>query len=854
MQRIPQCGASILLPPPAQCLQAGFESAHSGANPSMQGKTVTQGGTETLKLDADDSIASEQFEIGPYRIIGLLGEGGMGRVYLAQQIHPQRQVALKVVRGLSSAVIERMRREIEVLAQLEHPGIARLYAAGESRIDDVDVPWLALEYVRGVDLVRHAQDRSLDLAARLRLLIEIARAVHFAHARGVIHRDLKPGNILVDENGHPKVLDFGIARLRHDASNHLTQDGQVLGTLPYMSAEQLAGDSSRIDARSDVYSLGVLAYELIAGRLPHPRLNTSTIFEALDILRHEAPPRLATISAAARGDLDTVIMKALASEREQRYTSAADFADDLQRIIEHRPIMARPLTRMYRASRFVRRHRMLTAAMASIVLILAVASIISLRFALAEQKARAEADQRAQESAAVNKFLERMLASADPELSAGHKLTVDDVVDQAERDLQRLDSEPGVQRAVATTLARTRRALGEFDAALALNESAFTLGESTGASADQQANLLHQRAVLFTDLGQFEKSEATLAEARALWPKPSLATRLSFDLSAARIDDEAGRPEPAEEKYRTLLASAALIDMATIKADADLRATIEIARSNLSGVLRDRGALEESEQLTREVLEGRIEELGERAPLTLASRNKLALVLAARGENEQAAREAAEGLRLQREVLGNNHASTLTSMQTLANILMALKQYDEAEALTRESLQGMETQFGDDYAQTLASMNTLAYLLEERGKIDEAEVAYRRIIEIQTRGGVEHPTTLAPRNNLAMLLMKAGHHDAARAEFASLMKHSRATVGDEHAMTAIFMSNEGWCLSRMGRTDEARVELEDAHGRLLAIFGADHARTRAAAERLSEVYRKLGENEKAEAMMPTPNA
>ncbi len=838
----------------AQCLQVALVDDRFDAILSMQGKTVTQSGTDTLRLDAGTSTTRESFEIGPYRILGLLGEGGMGRVYLAQELHPQRQVALKVVRGLSPAVIDRMRREIEVLAQLEHPGIARLYAAGESRIDDVDVPWLALEYVRGVDLVRHAEEKNLDLVGRLRLLIEIARSVQYAHDRGVIHRDLKPGNILVDDQGHSKVLDFGIARLREDGAQGLTQDGQVLGTLPYMSAEQLGGESSRIDARSDVYSLGVLAYELIAGRLPHPRLNTSTIFEALDILRHEAPPRLATISPPARGDLDTVIMKALATEREQRYASASDFADDMQRIIEHRTIMARPLTRLYRASRFVRRHRLLTAAMASIVVVLAVASIVSLRFALAEQTARAEADQRAQESAAVNAFLERMLASADPELSAGRKLTVDEVVDQAERDLARLDREPGVQRAVATTLARTRRALGEYEASLALNERAFKLGVTTGVSAPQQAELLHQRAVLYTDLGQFDQSLAVLQQARDVWPTAPLARRLGFDLTAAHVDDEAGRPEAAEEKYRAVLAAEATIDKASIKADATLRTTFEIARSNLSGVLRDRGALDESEKLTREVLDGRIEELGERAPLTLASRNKLALVLAARGDNEEAEKEAAETLRLQREVLGNNHPSTLTSMQTLANILMVLKQYDEAEALTRESLKGMEAQFGDDYAQTLASMNTLAYLLEERGKIDEAEAAYRRIIEIQTRGGVEHPTTLAPRNNLAMLLMNAGRYDTARAEFTSLMKHSRATVGDDHAMTAIFMSNEGWCLSRMGRMAEARVELEDAHKRLMNIFGADHLRTKAAAERLAEVYRKLGESAKADAMMPKPSA
>ena len=390
--------------------------------------------------------------------------------------------------------------------------------------------------------------------------------------------------------------------------------------------------------------------------------------------------------------------------------------------------------------------------------------------------------------------------------------------------------------------------MGEFDAALALNARAMDLGKRAGETERQRAELLHQRASLHADLGQFERAASTLDQARAAWPDMPLASRLGMDLTAARIDDEAGRPEEAERKYRAVLERAAELDPATLQADADLRNTLETTRSNLSGVLRDRGALDEAEQLTRTVLENRLETLGERAPLTLSSRNKLALVLAARGDNRQAAKEAGEALRLQREVLGNSHVSTLMSMQTLANILMMEKQYDEAEALTRESLKGMEAQFGDDYAQTLASMNTLAYLLEERGQVDEAEVQYRRIIEIQTRGGVEHPTTLAPRNNLAMLLMNAGRLDAARREFTALLKHSRATVGDDHAMTAIFMSNEGLCLSRMGRNAEARAELEDAHARLLKIFGPEHARTRTAAERLAEVYRQLGERAKADAL------
>ena len=182
-------------------------------------------------------------QIAGYEILRLLGEGGMGRVYLAREAHPPREVALKLVRGLDGEALARFRREVELLAPLEHPGIARLYAAGEADFGGVRLPWLALEYVQGSDLLAYAGEHDLDLPARLRLLIAVCRAVHYAHGRGVVHRDLKPGNVLVGADGQPRVLDFGIARLRGEGGAGMTQLGQVLGTVPYMSPEQLAGDA-----------------------------------------------------------------------------------------------------------------------------------------------------------------------------------------------------------------------------------------------------------------------------------------------------------------------------------------------------------------------------------------------------------------------------------------------------------------------------------------------------------------------------------------------------------------------------------------------------------------------------------
>ena len=777
--------------------------------------------------------------VGPYRILRLLGEGGMGRVYLARESHPQREVALKLVRGISPGLVARLRREIDTLAQLEHPGIARLYAAGEASVDGMPVPWLAMEYVDGEDLLAFVRAHGCGVAERLRLLVRIARAMQYAHERGVIHRDLKPGNILVDANGDPKILDFGVARRSGVGEESLTLAGQVLGTVPYMSPEQLGGGDRRADARSDVYSLGVIAYELVSGQLPHPHLATATLFEALDTLRRRSPPPLASIAATARGDLDTVVMKALASEPARRYASAAAFADDLEHVLDHRPIVARPPTTAYRVARFVQRHRALSVATAIVFLSLVAATVVSLRFAWSAQRARAEAEQRAQETLAINGFLEGMLASADPGQARGRTLTVAELVDQAERDLDRLDAQPAVQAGVAATLASTRGALGEYEDALALNRRALD------AAVTPRPQWLRQRVTLLTELRRFDEARAALAEARAAAGAAPIDVVLDLDLAEARIHDDIGEVEQAVAGYRALIARAVAAEPPTPAAADAVAGTLDVARSNLSAQLRESGDLVESEALVRAVLDGRRQRFGERAPATLASRHKLSMLLDARGDHAAAVVEGAAALALQREVLGDSHPSTLTSMQTLANSLVANGEPERAEPLARESMQGFERQFGDAHVQALAAMNTLAYILDERGDGAGAEALYRRIIAIQQRAGSRHPSAFAPRNNLAMLLMNDDRLAEAEAEFASLVADATAEVGPAHLMTAIFLSNRGLCLTRMGRLAEARDALEAAHAQLLASVGASHARTRTAAERLADVHERLGARDKA---------
>jgi tetratricopeptide (TPR) repeat protein len=373
-------------------------------------------------------------EMGGFRIVRLVGSGGMGDVYEALQDQPRRTVALKVLRcgAASRDAVRRFQSESDVLARLSHPGIAQIFAVGIHQNGLFSAPYFAMEFIAdAVDLMRYARERQLDLHSRLALFLDVCAAVQHGHQRGVIHRDLKPGNILVGSGGQPKVIDFGIAKAQDAGlpTTLATDIGQLVGTLQYMSPEQLRGDPAEIDTRSDVYSLGLILYELLAGRRPYD-LSRLSLPEAVLRLQQADPPPLDSLQRNLRGDLTTIVAKSIEKARERRYQSAGELAADLERFQRNEPIVARPPGAIYLLRKFAWRHRAWTAAAAVSLLAIVGGAAAAGWQAVEATRERNTALTATRRAERINRFLMRVLSAADPRNSSAD-VTIRQALDAA---------------------------------------------------------------------------------------------------------------------------------------------------------------------------------------------------------------------------------------------------------------------------------------------------------------------------------------------------------------------------------------------------------------------------------------
>jgi tetratricopeptide (TPR) repeat protein len=384
-------------------------------------------GAPTASVAGPAATAEGVRQIGRYEIRGVIAAGGMGTVYEAVQDHPHRLVALKLLRrgAASPQAMKRFHHEAEILGRLRHPNIAHIHDAGTFDEGEGAQPYFVMELVKGEPLIRYADSRKLGTRQRMELFVKICDAVQYAHHHGVIHRDLKPDNIFVDDLGEPKILDFGVARATDAdirATTLRTDVGQLIGTVPYMSPEQVTGDPTELDTRSDVYSLGVVLYELMSGRLPHD-LRGKTIPEAVRVIREDDPTPLSSVNRVFRGDVETIVAKALAKEKARRYQTAADLASDVRRYLKDEPIVARPASTFYQLRKFARRNKALVGGAAVAAAALVLGTAVASWQAVQATRARDQAVD-------VNAFLFEVLGATDF-VEEGRRLDVMDVLDRA---------------------------------------------------------------------------------------------------------------------------------------------------------------------------------------------------------------------------------------------------------------------------------------------------------------------------------------------------------------------------------------------------------------------------------------
>ena len=478
-----------------------------------------------------------------FRVLDVLGVGGMGVVYAAEQAAPRRRVALKVLRGglPSPSTLRRFELEREVLARLEHPGIARIHAAGTYVAGGEPRPFFAMELVHGERLDLWLRRAAPGRNARLELFVAICAAVEHAHRRGVVHRDLKPGNVLVTAEGQVKVVDFGVARLIDregiDPAEH-TQVDHCVGTLPYMSPEQLESGVGGIDTRTDVWALGVLLFEMLTGQLPHDLGGLSRL-DAARRISEGAPRRLGHADRSLRGELQTIVGKALRREPDERYASAGALGDDIGRYLRREPVAAHPPSAWYLARKFATRHRLFAGA----------AALVLVAFVTAFGVARSERDAavlQARRSEAIVDILKEVLLQADPKQVIGQEPTIRDAVREAEVRMRRhVPDDPWVEAVVRHTLAKVQLGLGEYDdCEQNLERALVAFREAVGDGKDVVAVLGDRGALMLQ-----RACERRQRRRRARQPRPG-----PFAPRSARGDAHGPgglRREPADPRART---------------------------------------------------------------------------------------------------------------------------------------------------------------------------------------------------------------------------------------------------------------------------------------------------------------